>query len=207
MVPGLRCLQCASHRGPAWRASLLCDRSERVPSSSNQDDLGSWQCCRCWPRHGMGLGKAHPTGLAAAAPSSLGSHLQVPHVQSSQGPAGEGQSHTCSAKRASGLLVELRTPLHPASWLQPKATVKAALVRACPSQGHRQDHQPLSPSRPIFLFKDSDSVPYWNYSVETKLYVPPQYLCHQLPPGMPSAQSWAAATWELQVDVGKGPPG
>lgn len=58
----------------------------------------------------MGLGKAHPTGLAAAAPSSLGPHLQVPHVQSSQGPAGEGQSHTCSSKRAARLLVELRTP-------------------------------------------------------------------------------------------------
>lgn len=66
----------------------------------------------------MGLGKAHPTGLAAAAPSSLGPHLQVPHVQSSQGPAGEGQSHTCSAKRAA-TVGRTQNPLHPASWLQP----------------------------------------------------------------------------------------
>lgn len=81
----------------------------------------------------MGLGKAHPTGLAAATPSSLGLHLQVPHVQSSQGPAGEGQSHTCSAKRAA-TVGRTQNPLHPASWLQPRATVKAALVRACPSR-------------------------------------------------------------------------
>lgn len=90
---------------------------------------GSWPSCRCWPRHGRGLGKARPTRLMAAAPSSLGCHLQVPHVQSSQGPAGEGQPHTYSQKRAACLLVELRTPPSPCQLATAQGnTVKAALI-------------------------------------------------------------------------------
>lgn len=100
--------------GRAWPASSPCDRPGKVHPPLTRIILGSWQCCRGWPGRGRGLGRARPTGLAAAVPSSLGSHLQVPHVQSSQGPAGEGQPTPVPGRglRAS-TSVELRTPPSP----------------------------------------------------------------------------------------------
>lgn len=124
LVPGL------GARGvfPPPPASSLCDGSGVVRLPPPGIISGSWPSCRCWPRHGRGLGKARPTGLVAAAPS-LGCHLQVPHVQSSQGPAGEGQPHTYSQKRAACLLVELRTPPSPCQLATAQGnTVKAALI-------------------------------------------------------------------------------
>lgn len=155
-----------------------------------------------------GSGRARPTGLAAAVPSSLGSHLQVPQVQSFQGPAGEGKPTPAPGRglRAS-TSVELRTPPSPCQLAVAQVTFKAALIRACPS---------WAIGRAISLCPQVVLYPLHGFGLytllelfcrETKLYVPSQYLCHQLPPEMPTAQSRAAATWELRVDVVKGPPG
>lgn len=66
-----------------------------------------------------GAGQEHRRGLgiSAVAPSSLGSHLQVPRVQSSQGPGGGGPATTPVPRRG------LCEPFpYPASWPQPKVT-------------------------------------------------------------------------------------
>lgn len=104
----------AAQLGRAWPASSLCDRSGEVHPPSPRIILGSWQCCRFWPRHGRGLGKASPQDRISS--SSLlwdlicRCHMcRVPRAQ-----LGRGSPHTCSQKRAVCLLVELGTPPSPA---------------------------------------------------------------------------------------------
>lgn len=141
------------------------------------------------------MGTARPTGLAVAAPSSLGCHLQVPHVQSSQGPAGEGQPHTCSQKRAASLLVELRTPPSPCQLATAQGnTVKAALISEPAPAG--------PPAGPSAFVPKLDCFPLHGFGLctlleplckETKLYVPLQYLCHQERPLPVSGRSHMGA--------------
>lgn len=150
----------------------------------------------------MGLGKAHPTGLVAA-PSSLGSHLQVPHVQSSQGPAGRG-SHTCSAKRAARLLVERRTPSTLPAGCSPRQQSRQRCLEPVPAG---------PPAGPSAFVPKSSYIPHHGFGLCTllELFCRDRAICATSVPLPPAATRSAhcpvPATWELQMDVGKGPPG
>lgn len=86
---------------PQWASFFVT--GQRSPPTFDQDTLGvslpSLAVLRVLPEHRRGLGKTHLTGMTAVAPSSLGSHLQVPRVQSSQGPGGGGPATTPVPRR------------------------------------------------------------------------------------------------------------
>lgn len=193
-MPGLRWLQCAGHGCPV--GLILCDRSEKpahLQAGYFGVSLPSLAVLRVLPEHRKVL-----TGMTAVAPSSLGSHLQVPRVQFPGPRWGRASNHTCSQKRTVCLLVEVRAlpvPCQLAATQGDRAELIRALVAAPAS---------VPKSYPSAL----GFGPHWSCSVKRQSCM--DHLdtsatsCRQ---ERPLPQSRAAATLELQVDVVKGLPG